>query len=107
MTSAITQFNSFYQYVTPIEPSALQENANFETQSFFAEVLWKKISPSTKKYLCENNFVFPMNLTEGYSYYNVDGPNYYAYVKNNPLHYSDPDGRAVVAAFYFLFEFLL
>lgn len=27
----------------------------------------------------------------------VDGPNYYAYVKNNPLHYVDPDGRFVIA----------
>ena len=23
----------------------------------------------------------------------ADGPNYYLYVKNNPLHYVDPDGR--------------
>ncbi len=31
-----------------------------------------------------------------------DGPNYYAYVHNNPMLYSDPDGR--FAAFFLLFE---
>lgn len=27
----------------------------------------------------------------------IDGPNHYAYVKNNPLYYVDPDGRFVIA----------
>lgn len=29
----------------------------------------------------------------------IDGPNYYAYVKNNPLYYTDPNGRAIFLAF--------
>lgn len=30
----------------------------------------------------------------------VDGPNYYRYLKNNPLYYVDPDGRWVLPAIY-------
>jgi serine/threonine protein kinase len=64
-------FNSNCQkFNTVVEKPPVQ--TNLDIPSGFTKNLWNRISISTKKYLIDNNFVIPKELSGNYRYYNVD-----------------------------------
>lgn len=62
-----------YQVETPVVNFSTQKDNDLNSQTLFTKDLWEKIAPSTKKYLVENAFVFPMGLAGNYRCFDIDG----------------------------------
>lgn len=70
-TGIISPSRPDYKLDTPVLNIPIHKD--LDSQTMFSKVLWKKVVPSSKRYLVENDFVFPIDLLENYRYYEIDG----------------------------------